>query len=115
MAKQNGPEIHPAVEANHARARQNAEAFSEATQRAVASAGALAEVHKRKQRKKDTLAMLLRVAVAVALSVIIVVLRQFDQVSAGVALVSLMTLEAWAMIWVGAWVQLMWVKEGLLR
>ncbi len=109
--KQNGPEIHPAVEAGNPK-RQT---FSEATQRAVASAGALAEVVKRRNRKKATLAMLLRLVVAIALCALVVVLRQCGHVSVEVAFVGILLLDAWAMLWIGAWVQLMWCKEGLLR
>ena len=111
----NGPEIHPAVEAGNPQRQRNAEAFSEATQKALASAGALAEVYKRKKQKKATLAMLLRLAVAVALCALVVVLKQCGHVSAEVAFVSLLILEGWAMVWVGAWMQFMWCKEGVLR
>lgn len=104
----NGPEIHPAVEAGSPHRQRNAEAFSEATQKAIASVGALSQVYKRKERRKATLAMLLRVAVAIALVALVVVLRQYDHVSAEVTLVSILLLDAWAAAWVGAWAQKMW-------
>lgn len=105
---QNGPEIHPAVDASN----PNRQTFSEAAQRAVASAGALAEVAKRRKRKRATLSMLIRVVTAIALSALVVVLHQFGQVSAAVAFVGILVLEAWAMLWVGAWSQFMWGRWG---
>ena len=110
--KQNGPEIHPAVEAGNPERQRHAEAFSESTKKALASAGALAEVYKRRKKKKATITMLLRVMTAIALSVLAVVLKQCGHVSAEVAFVSLLILEAWAMLWLGAWVQFMWGKWG---
>lgn len=111
----NGPEIHPAVEAGNPQRQRNAETFSDATRRAVASAGALSEVSKHRKKKKATIAMLLRLVVAIALSVLLVVLRACGHVSAEVTFVGLLILEAWAMLWVGAWVQFMWCKKGVLR
>ena len=110
--KQNGPEIHPAVEAGNPNRQRT---FSEAAQKAVASAGALSGLAHRRKRKRATIAMLLRLAVAVALSVLLVVLRACGHVSAEVGFVGLLVLEGWAMLWVGAWLQFMWCKEGLMK
>lgn len=111
----NSPEIHPAVDAKNVQAQRNAEAFSEATQRAVASATALAKVYERRRRKRATRSMLLRLAVAIAMSIVVVMLRKYGHMSADVSLVCIMVFDAWATLWVGAWIQLMWGKEGLLK
>lgn len=111
----NGPEIPAAVEAGNVQARRNAEAFSEATQRAVAGATAFAEAIKKHKCKKALRAMLTRVVVGLALCFLAVVLRRYDHISPEVAVTSFLTLTFWLGIWVGAWLQYMWGKEGLLR
>lgn len=109
------PEIHPAVDANNVQARRNAEAFSEATQRAVAEATAFADVLKHRRTRKATLAMLYRVTVAFLSIVIIKILNTFGHMSAEVSITGILLLVCWLGIWVGAWLQFMWGKEGLLR
>ena len=111
----NGPEIHPAVDAKKVQDQRNAEAFSDATKKAVASATALAVAYKRRMRKKATISMLIRLAVAFALSFVVVLLRKYGHMSADVSIACIMVFDSWAMLWVGAWMQFMWGEEGLLR
>ena len=111
----NGPEIHPAVDANNVQAQRNAEAFSEATKRAVAEATAFAEVVKRRRCKRATLALITRSLVAIALGILIIVLRKHDHLTPEVAIWAFGSLACWFTLWVGAWMQFMWGKEGLLK
>lgn len=110
-----GPEIHPAVDANNVQAQRNAEAFSEATKRAVSEATAFAEVVKRRRCKRATLALLARVVVAIALEILVIVLRKQELMAPEVAIFSLAAITSWLALWVGAWLQYMWGKEGLLK
>lgn len=115
MARDNGPEIHPAVEASNVQAKCNAEAFSEATKRAVAEATVLAEVVKRRRCKRATLALIIRLLVSAILGISILALRQYGHMSPEVSAFSILALTGWLAIWVGAWLQYMWGKEGLLK
>ena len=115
MSKQNGPEILPAVDAANVQAKRNAEAFSEATKKAVADATAFAEMAKRRKRKKATRALIARVVIAILLGIGIAVLCKFNHLSPVVAIASISALWGWLSIWVGAWCQYMWGKGGLLR
>lgn len=110
-----GPEIHPAVDAGKMQAKCNAEAFSEATKRAVASATALAEVAKRHKRKRATLALLLRVVVGIALAFLTVMAKKYGLMQWELSGFILCAISCWLTMWVGAWVQFMWCKEGVLR
>ena len=110
-----GPEIHPAVDAKNVQAKRNAEAFSEATQRAVADATVFAEVVKRRRRKRATLALLTRLVVVIALSILIPVLYHHEHLTSEVAIVAFGSLFCWFAMWVGAWFQYMWGKEGMFR
>lgn len=111
----NGPEIHPAVDAANVQAQRNAEAFSEATQRAVAEATVLAELVKIRRCKRATLALLIRVAVAVSLSFCLVMCTKYELMAGDVCIFFIVALASWLCIWVGAWMQFMWGKEGLLK
>jgi hypothetical protein len=115
MANKTGPEIHPAVDAANVQAKRNAEAFSEATKRAVADATAFSEVVKHRRKKRATLALIARVVAAILLGIGITVLRIYEQLTPEVAIFSISALFCWLSIWVGAWCQYMWGKGGLLR
>ena len=110
----NGPEIHPAVDANNVQAQRNAEAFSDATKKAIVSATALSKIYERRMRKRATRSMLLRLAIAFALSIFVVVLRKFGHMSADVSICCIMVFGAWATLWVGGWMQFMWGDKGVL-
>lgn len=110
-----GPEIHPAVDANNVQAKRNAEAFSEATQRAVAEATVLAEVVKHRRRKRAVISLLLRVVVAIAINTLSILCRQHGLMDWEVSFAIFTGTCAWLSLWVGAWLQFMWCKEGLLR
>ncbi len=110
-----GPEIHPAVDADKQRTKLNAEAFSEATQRAVASATALSEVYKRRKRKRATLSLIVRIVVGIALGFLTVMAKKYGLMKWELSGFLLCTISCWLTMWVGAWVQFMWGKEGVLR
>lgn len=110
-----GPEIHPAVDADKLQNKRNAEAFSEAAQRAVASATALSEVYKRRKRKRVTLALLLRIVVGIALGFLTVMAKKYGLVHWELSGFILCAISCWLSMWIGAWAQFMWCKEGVLR
>ena len=110
-----GPEIHPAVDATNVQAQRKAEAFSEATKRAVAEATVLAEVVKRRRCKRAALALVIRIAVALALSIIVTLCKKHGLISWEVCFFTLSALACWLSLWAGSWLQYMWGREGLLR
>lgn len=109
------PEIHPAVDAKNVQARCNAEAFSEATKRAVAEATVLAEVVKRRRCKRATLALIVRLVAFIILAAGFNILRHYHHLTPEVAVFFLCSLSCWFAMWVGAGAQFMWGKEGLLK
>lgn len=111
----NGPEIHPAVDAKTVQAQRNAEAFSEATRRAVASATAFAEVLKRHRRKRAVIALVIRVLTVIALDALVCLCSAKGWMVTEVGIAILTTTHVWLSIWVGAWVQFMWGRDGVLR
>ena len=116
MSKQNGPEILPAVDAANVQAKRNAEAFSEATQRAVAGATAFNEVLKRHRRKRAVIGLVIRFVVYIALTAAVCLLSRADWWEFWeLGIFALCALNSWFAVWVGAWVQFMWCKEGVLR
>ena len=108
-------EINPAVEANHVQAKRNAEAFSAATKRAAAEATAFTEALKQRKTKSATLALITRVAVALLAIILVRLLRNSDHISVEVSVIGTLLVWGWLGIWVGAWLQFMYGKEGLLR
>ena len=50
-----------------------------------------------------------------ALCILIFLLRLYNHLSAEVAIYAYTTLHCWLCLWVGAWLQFMWGKEGLLK
>ena len=113
MSKQNGPEIHPAVKAENVQAKRNAEAFSEATRKAVADATVFAEVVKHRKRSRATLGLFIRLAVAAILTALVITCRTSGHLSPEVTIVAVMTFSTWVTILIGAWAQFMW--EGIFK
>ena len=111
----NGPEIHPAVDAKTIQAQRNAEAFSEATRRAVANATAFAEVLKQHRRKRAVIALVIRVMTVVAIDAFVCLCSAKHWMVAEVSIALLGTAHVWLSVWAGAWVQYMWGRDGVLR
>lgn len=110
-----GPEIHPAVDANRVQAQRNAEAFSEATRRAIAEATALAEIMKHRRRKRAVISLIIRVVATIATSCAVCLARRGGLMTGEVAIVLLTMFASWLSLWIGAWMQFMWGKDGVLK
>lgn len=88
-------EIHPAVEANNVNKRRNAK---RANARRVAC-------------KK----LITRTVVAFALVVALYIAPTLGLISWFVAVLAIAATGFWLCIWLGAWLQFMWCKEGLMK
>lgn len=104
----NGPEIHPAVDANNVQAQRNAKAFSEATKRAVAEATAFAEMVNRRNRKKATTTVIRRTALVTALITLVCQLCKHGLMDGELTLFTIIILCAMLLLWFGAYVEFMW-------
>lgn len=111
----NSPEIHPAVEANNVQAQRDVEAFREKTKKLAEDFHIIAEVMKRRRCKRATLALLIRVVLTIAICSLVCICKTQGLLTWEVAFVAVAGLSSWLCLWVGAWMQFLWGKEGLLR
>lgn len=115
------PEIHPAVEAGNVRARravsvrcdvESARATGERLRKSIVD---LATYYEVKERRRVNRALLIRAAVLLAWVAGLWTAQAFDYISVELAV----ALEAggliWFSVWLGAWLQLRFCKEGLLK
>lgn len=111
----NSPEIHPAVDANNVQAQRAAEAFRKKSKELLTECHHLAEVLKRRRCKRATLALLIRAVVTLVLCSLVCICKTQGLMTWEVAFVAVAGLSSWLCLWVGAWMQFLWGKEGLLR
>jgi hypothetical protein len=108
-------EIHPAVDANNVQAQREAEALRKQADEFLNECRLRTEVLKRRRCKRATLALLIRVVVTIALCSLVCICKTQGLMTWEVAFVAVAGLSSWLCLWVGAWMQFLWGKEGLLR
>lgn len=88
-------EIHPAVEANNVNKRRKLTVVN--------------------SRRKACKSIIIRAVVALALIVALYVAPAVGLMSWALSSLLITATGVWIAVWVGAWMQFMWGKEGLLK
>ena len=110
-----GPEIHPAVEAKNVQAREDAEIQRTRFVGSFEKMQALSDFYESKKRRKATRQLLICAALAVVVVVCLSLALKFDLISWPLVFAFDCCAMVWLAVWLGAWLQFMFCKEGVLK
>lgn len=104
-----------AFEENAARADEAARQASEDLERANNAYITRQEAKRQKARNKATRSLVVKAALVLAICICLMLAMRFDLMSTLFGVPCMAAALAWLTFWLGAWVQFMWAKGGLLN